>query len=56
MLQENIKIIQTAYTEFKGTGMYIALYIIALLYILIKEENKNKKTLLGIYSILTIFF
>ena len=43
MLIEGLNTIKTTFFEYKGTGAYIVLYIIALVYIFFKEENKKIK-------------
>lgn len=43
MLIEGLNTIKTTFLEYKGTGAYIVLYIIALVYIFLKEENKKIK-------------
>ena len=55
MFSENIEIIKQSFLEYKGSGMYLALYFIAILYIFLKETDKNIKTFLGYFSIVTIF-
>lgn len=55
MFQENIEIIKNNFLEVKGTGMYIALFLISLIYIFLKEKEKNKKSLLVYFSLLIFF-
>ena len=55
MFSENIEIIKQSFLEYKGSGMYFGLYFIAILYIFLKETDKNIKTFLGYFSIVTIF-
>ena len=55
MFQENIEIIKNTFAEFKGTGMYIALFFIAMLYIYFKEEDKKKKCLFIYFSLIVLF-
>lgn len=43
MLIEGLNTIKTTFLEYKGTGAYIVIYIIALVYIFFKEENKKIK-------------
>lgn len=45
MLKENIQIIKNTFLEYQGSGMYLALFFIAMLYIYLKEENKKKRCL-----------
>lgn len=54
MLSLIIETIKSATTEYIGSGMYIALFLVSLLYIFLKEENKNIKIFLGCFSILII--
>ncbi len=52
MLEKSIKIIKRAYEEFVGNGMYIALFLIAVLYIFLREKDKKKKIVLVYFPIL----
>lgn len=54
MFQESIEIIKNNFLQFKGTGMYLALFYVALLYIFLKEKDKKKK-IFFIYFSLIIF-
>lgn len=54
MLKENLEIIIENYSSFQGTGMYLALFFISMLYIFLKEENKKKKGLLVYFPILVL--
>lgn len=54
MLKESFEIIMENYSSFQGTGMYLALFFIAMLYIFMKEENKNIKRLLVYFPILIL--
>ena len=55
MFQENIEIIRNTFIEFKGTGMYVALFFIAMLYIYFKEEDKKKKSLFIYFPLIILF-
>lgn len=55
MFSENIEIIKKSFTEYKGSGMYLALFFVSLIYIFLKEDKKNIKTFLGYYSIAMLF-
>lgn len=55
MLIESFETIKTTFLEYKGTGAYIVLYLIALLYIYFKEENKNIKAFMVYFSLLMSF-
>lgn len=50
MLRDNLEIIQEAFLNYKGSGMYMALFFVALLYIFLTEKNKNNKTFLLYFS------
>lgn len=54
MFQENIEIIKNTFGEFKGSGMYIALFLIAILYIYLKEDNKKIKAFLVYFPIIVL--
>lgn len=54
MFKENIEIIKNTFGEFKGSGMYIALFFIAMLYIYLKEENKKIKAFLVYFPIIVL--
>lgn len=54
MFEENIKIIKQTFLEFQGTGMYIALFFISMLYIFIKEDNKKVKAFLVYFPIIIL--
>ena len=43
MFEKNIEIIKNTFLEYKGTGMYIILFCIAIFYICLKEKNNNNK-------------
>ena len=43
MFQENITIVKESFKQFKGTGMYLALFFFSIIYIFLKEEDKKKK-------------
>lgn len=55
MFKENIEIIKNTFQEFIGQGMYILLFLIALLYIYVKEDNKKNKAFLLYGSIIILF-
>ena len=55
MFETNIATIKRCYTEFKGTGMYIVLFLVALIYIYLKEDNKKVKLFFVYNSILMVF-
>lgn len=52
MFKENIEIIKYSYEQFQGTGMYFALFLVAMLYIFLKEKDRNRKILLLYFPIL----
>lgn len=43
MFEESIEIIKKCFEEYVGTGMYIALYLIAIVYLFIREEDKTRR-------------
>lgn len=55
MFQESIIIIRENFLQFKGTGMYLALFFFCMIYIFLKEEDKKKK-IFFVYYPLIIFF
>ena len=55
MFEENIEIIKNTFQEFIGSGMYMLLFLIALLYIYMKEDNKKNKAFLLYTSIIILF-
>lgn len=55
MFQESIAIIIGSFLQFKGTGMYIAIFFFCMIYIFLKEEDKKKK-IFFVYYPLIIFF
>lgn len=52
MLDEYKYIIENSYSQFIGGGMYFALFLIAMLYIFLKEKDKKKKILFVYFPIL----
>lgn len=54
MFKENIEIIKQTFLEFQGSGMYIALFFISMLYIYLKEDNKKVKALLVYFPIIIL--
>ena len=54
MFEENIEIIKNTFGEFKGSGMYMILFFISIIYILIKEDNKKVKAFLIYFSIIIL--
>ena len=51
MFVENIEAIKKCFSEFKGSGMYILLFLLSIIYIYLKDDSK-KKTLFVYYPIL----
>lgn len=45
MFEENINVIKNSFLEYQGSGMYIALFLIAMLYIFLKEKDKKLRCL-----------
>ncbi len=54
MIKEGIEILNTAFTRAVGDGKYIVLYLISLLFLFIYLKEKEKKTALLTYSIVSI--
>lgn len=54
MFEDSIKIIKNSFLEFKGQGFYILLFVIALIYVFVKEEEKNKKVFFVYTSLTTL--
>ncbi len=54
MFEENIKIIKQTFLEFQGSGMYIVLFFISMIYIFIKEKDKKIKAFLIYFSIIIL--
>lgn len=54
MFEENIKIIKQTFLEFQGSGMYIVLFFISMIYILIKEKDKKVKAFLIYFSFIIL--
>ncbi len=55
MFEESIAIIKNTFLEYKGTGMYVALFFISMLYILLKEEDKKNRAFFAYFPIFTLF-
>jgi len=55
MFQESIIIIKGSFSQFKGNGMYMALFFFSMIYIFLKEDDKKKKAFF-VYYPLIIFF
>lgn len=52
MLEEYIYTIENSYNQFKGAGMYFALFLISMLYIFLREKDKKKKIFFIYFPIL----
>lgn len=52
MLEDCINTIKSAYEQFIGGGMYFALFLVAMLYIFIREKDKKKRILFVYFPIL----
>lgn len=55
MFAENIKIIKDTFLEFKGSGMYLALFFIAILYLYLKENDKRLKYMFIYFPLISLF-
>ncbi len=54
MFKENIEIIKQTFLEYQGSGMYIALLLISMLYIYLKEDDKKLKAFLVYFPIIVL--
>lgn len=52
---ESLEIIKNTFLQYKGTGAYIVLYLLALLYLFLKEEKKEKRMFFLYFQILLWF-
>lgn len=52
MIAESINTIKSSYEQFIGGGMYFALFLISMLFIFLKEEDKKKKIFFVYFPIL----
>ncbi len=43
MFEESLEIIKNCFIEYKGTGSYMTLYCLAVLYLFLKEKDKTKR-------------
>lgn len=50
--KENIDIVVSSYDQYRGTGMYIALFFVSMLYIFFREKDKRKRVFLIYFPIL----
>ncbi len=55
MLETQFENLKITLDEVKGQGMFLALYLVALLYIFINEKDETKKRLFGYGSLILIF-
>ncbi len=55
MLRESLQIIQESFLKYKGTGMYIALFFIAMLYLFLSEKKKENRTFLVYFPCFILF-
>lgn len=55
MFEECIETIKTAFLEYKGNGMYFALFFISMLYIYLKEDDTKKRCLFLYFPLITLF-
>lgn len=54
MFKENIEVIKETFSQFKGTGMFIALFLVSIIYIGFREKNKKVRNFMFYYSIITL--
>lgn len=55
MFKENIEVIKNTFQEYIGTGMFVSIFFIALIYILLKENDKKLRCLFAYYPIIILF-
>lgn len=54
MFSENMEVIKKTFSECKGTGMYFALFFVSIIYIFLKEKDKNKKIIFGYFPLIVL--
>ncbi len=54
MFKENIEVIKDTFSQFKGTGMFVALFFVSIIYIGFREKNKKVRNFIFYYSIITL--
>ena len=54
MFENSSFIVKDSFLQFRGSGMYLALFFIAMLYLYLKEENKKIKWLLVYFPIVVL--
>lgn len=54
MFDANIEIIKNTFLEYRGTGMYIALFLVSMLYIFLKEKDKKIKIFFVYFPIIIL--
>ena len=52
MLEENLDTIIHTFLEFRGSGMYLALFFIAILFVFLTEKNKKLRCLFGYFPLI----
>jgi hypothetical protein len=55
MFKESIEIIKNSFQEYQGTGMYMALFFISMLYIFLKEKDTIKRIFLLYFPLIVLF-
>ena len=55
MFEENLKIIKDSFLDYRGTGGYVALYCLAIVYLFLKEKDKIKRAFTIYFPILVLF-
>ena len=54
MFKENIEVIKNTFQQYIGSGMYVSIFFVALIYILLKEKDKKMRCFFAYYPILTL--
>lgn len=52
MLEKYMNFVKTSYDQYKGYGMYLALFFISILYIFLKEKDNKKRVFFVYYPII----
>ena len=55
MFEKSIEIISNAFLQYKGNGMYMALFLLGILYIYLNEKDKKMRCLFLYFPLATLF-
>ena len=55
MFEKSIEIISNAFLQYKGNGMYMALFLLGMLYIYLNEKDKKMRCLFLYFPLATLF-